>query len=353
MDARPPISVLHLVGSAVDDFMADLSRLYAGACLAALTAPGRYDHHLAYVSPDGSWRFPADLGADALASAIAMPLDDALAYVKMLGVDVVVPQMFCLPGMTSYRAVFDLLGIAYLGNPPEVMANAANKATARAIVAAAGVAVPDGRLVGSGGASPLPLPVVVKPVDADNSAGVSLVHEPADYDAAVDLALAHGTAALVESYVPLGREVRCGTIVRDGEVTCLPLEEYAVDPAVKPIRGRDDKLDRTEGGDLFLVAKDASRAWIVPEDDPVTAVVWEAARRCHEALGCRHYGLFDFRIDAEGNPWFLEAGPYCSFAPTSVIAVMAAARGIEVTELFAIALAELDGERPRCSLTTS
>ena len=58
---RLTTSVLHLVGSAVDEFHADLSRLYAGACLAALTDSARDDVHLAYVSPDGWWRFPADL----------------------------------------------------------------------------------------------------------------------------------------------------------------------------------------------------------------------------------------------------------------------------------------------------
>jgi D-alanine-D-alanine ligase len=258
--------------------------------------------------------------------------------------------MFCLPGMTAYRALFDVIGLPYLGNSPEVMAVAADKAKARAIVAAAGVAVPAGEVLSPGGRPTLPVPVVVKPVDADNSAGVSLVREPSEMNAAISLAQAHGRAALVESYVELGREVRCGIVVRDGELICLPLEEYAVN-AAKPVRLGDDKLDRTGGGELYLVAKDASRAWIVPEDDPITERVWDAARRCHVALGCRHYSLFDFRIDPDGTPWFLEAGPYCSFAPTSVIAVMAAAAGIDVTELFATALRELDDvdcERTPC-----
>jgi D-alanine-D-alanine ligase len=346
LDVSPRLRVLHLVGSPTDDFHADLSRLYAGACLAALADVG-YDTLLAYVSPDGSWRFPADLGADALASADVMTLADAVRHLQTAPVDVVVPQMFCLPGMTGYRALFDVIGIPYVGNPPEVMAVAADKAKARAIVAAAGVAVPAGEVLAPGGRSGLPVPVVVKPVDADNSMGVSLVRDPSELDAAIRLAHAHGRAALVESYIELGREVRCGIIVRDGELVCLPLEEYAVN-AAKPIRLGDDKLDRTTDGELYLVAKDATRAWIVPEDDPITERVWEAARRCHEALGCRHYSLFDFRIDPEGAPWFLEAGPYCSFAPTSVIAVMAAAVGIDVAELFAASLLELDDGRTPC-----
>src|ERR1700712_1985433 len=240
--------VLHLVGSPVDEFHADLSRLYAGACLVALAADERYDAVIAYVSPDGSWRFPVDLSADSLASAVVMSLPDAMRHLRLRDVDVVVPQMFCLPGMTAYRALFDVIGLPYLGNSPEVMAVAADKAKARAIVAAAGVAVPAGEVLSPGGRPTLPVPVVVKPVDADNSAGVSLVREPSEVDAASSLAQAHGRAALVESYVELGREVRCGIVVRDGELICLPLEEYAVDADTKPIRGRDDKLDRAGAG---------------------------------------------------------------------------------------------------------
>jgi D-alanine-D-alanine ligase len=125
----------------------------------------------------------------------------------------------------------------------------------------------------------------------------------------------------------------------DGELRCLPLEEYAVDPDTKPIRGYDDKLRRgSDDGALSLVAKDAEHAWIVDLSDPVTQPVWEAARACHRALGCRDYSLFDFRVDPEGRPWFLEAGLYCSFAQKSVVAVMARAAGIALQDLFADAL---------------
>lgn len=343
------VSVLHLVGSAVDDFHADLSRLYADACLDALSGIERCRAHVAYVSPDGAWRFPVDLSPPAVAGARALPLAAAIQHIASLDIDVVVPQMFCLPGMTSYRALFDLLGIPYLGNPPEVMAVGANKVKARAIVAAAGVAVPAAELVHAGERANLPFPLVVKPVDADNSAGVSLVRDAADYDDAVASALAYGSAALVESYVELGREVRCGIIVRDGELVCLPLEEYAVDPETKPIRTADDKLARNDKGELYLVAKDPTRAWIVVDDEALTQRVWDVARRCHAALGCRHYSLFDFRIDRDGKPWFLEAGLYCSYAPASVIAVMAAAVGWDVSDLFAMSLAELQREGAPCS----
>lgn len=336
-----PLRVLHLAGSAVDEFHCDLSRLYAGDCLDATADPERYATSIAYVTPDGRWRFPADLSRAAIDSAPAQPLAEALSTLGALAPDVMVPQMFCLPGMTHYRALFDVLGVPYLGNPPDVMALAANKARTRAVVAQAGVEVPTGEVRRAGELPALAPPAVVKPVDADNSAGVTLVRSRADYPTALATALRHADEALVEAYVELGREVRCGIVERDGHLVCLPLEEYAVDGAEKPIRDAADKLGRDERGDLYLVAKDTSRAWIVDPRDPITERVWEAARRCHRALGCRHYSLFDFRIDPSGRPWFLEAGLYCSFARKSVIPVMAESAGLPLAELFATCLAQV------------
>jgi D-alanine-D-alanine ligase len=336
------LRVLHLVGSAVSDFLCDLSRLYAEDCLASTAAPARYEFHVAYVTPDRTWRFPVDLRPASIAAAEALPVADALQAVVELGIDVMVPQMFCLPGMTTYRAAFDLLGIPYVGNTPDVMALAAHKARARAVVAGAGVAVPEGQVWRPGDTLTIPPPAVVKPVDADNSVGVTLVRPGERFDAALDAALGHADAALVESYVGLGREVRCGIVERDGRLVSLPLEEYRVDETTHPIRGTADKIRRDDGG-LHLEAKDAARAWIVDPGDPLTSRVWEAAAACHTALGCRHYSLFDFRVDPDGRPWFLEAGLYCSFARTSVVAVMAAATGVAVDELFAATLREALG----------
>jgi D-alanine-D-alanine ligase len=340
--------LLYLVGSAVDDFHADLSRLYAGACLNAQSST-QHVTHVAYVSPDGKWRFPSDLSATAIEQARILSVAEAVNHIRALGVDMVIPQMFCIPGMTTYRALFDKLGIPYLGNRPAVMAVGANKTMTRCTVAAAGVRVPPAELLGPGDRPTLPYPLVVKPVDADNSLGVSLARNDDDFDAAARRASAHSGAALVEAYIELGREVRCGIIVRDGELVCLPLEEYAVDSQDKPIRTPEDKLARTDDGDLYLVAKDPAKAWIVRDDDALTERVWEAARRCHVALGCRHYSLFDFRIDPDGRPWFLEAGLYCSYSPGSVIAVMASAIGIGVEALLEIGLNEARREGNPCS----
>jgi D-alanine-D-alanine ligase len=328
--------VLHLVGSAVDEFYAELSRLYAQDCLANTRDESRYEFLIAYVSPDRQWRFPTNLTPDAIRAAPSVPIAEAIQRLVNLQIDVVVPQMFCVPGMTQYRALFDLLNIPYVGNRADVMALVAEKAKTRAVVAAAGVAVPAGELLRAGEPSTLALPVVVKPLSADNSLGVTLVREAADRASAMATALTYGPEILVETFIELGREVRCGVIVQAGRLVCLPLEEYALDAATKPIRSYADKLKQNSDGDLDFAAKGSDHSWIVDPSDPITQPVWDMAKKCHLALGCRHYSLFDFRIDPQGRPWFLEAGLYCSFAKSSVLSAMAMAAGMSLDQFFEV-----------------
>ena len=332
------LRVLHLVGSAVSEFYGDLSRLYAQDCLKSTANAALYEFHIAYITPDRQWRFPSDLSREAIASAIPMSVADAVQTLTARPIDVMVPHMFCIPGMTYYRGLFDLLGIPYLGNTPDVMALTANKVKTKAVVATAGVSVPQGELLRLGDQPSINPPAVIKPVDGDNSLGVAFVRNRADFEPALKTAFADADEVLVETFIELGREVRCGILVRDGELVCLPLEEYRMDRDRQPIRRYDDKLGQNQSGDLHMVAKDGIKSWIVDPSDPVTARVWEIAKQCHIALGCRHYSLFDFRIDPSGQPWFLEAGLYCSFAQNSVISTMAKASGIPLEELFHIAV---------------
>jgi D-alanine-D-alanine ligase len=191
-----------------------------------------------------------------------------------------------------------------------------------------------GEVLREGDRPSIAFPVVIKPMNADNSIGVALVKSVEDFDAAFKVAISHTDEVLVETFIELGREVRCGIIVKGGELVCLPLEEYALDAKTRPIRSYADKLKKNDEGDLDFAAKDSSHSWIIDESDPITKDVWNMAKKAHLALGCRHYSLFDFRIDPAGKPWFLEAGLYCSFAETSVISAMVNKTGISLSEFF-------------------
>jgi D-alanine-D-alanine ligase len=328
------LRVLHLVGSAVSSFYCDLSRLYAQDCLENTADPALYGFHIAYISPDQRWCFPSDLSAESIALAPSLSLVAALLVIEKLQIDIMVPQMFCVPGMTQYRALFDLLKIPYVGNTANLMALASDKAKTKAIVAAGGVIVPSGEVLRAGEHPSIKFPLVVKPINGDNSIGVTLVKNAQEYDQAFQTALNHDDEVLVETFIELGREVRCGVIVQANELICLPLEEYALDPDLRPIRSYVDKLKQNDNGDLDFTAKDITKSWIVDVSDPITEKVWEMAKKSHLALGCRHYSLFDFRIDADGQPWFLEAGLYCSFAKTSVLSAMTEASGMPLSTFF-------------------
>jgi len=322
------------LGSAVSDFYCNLSRLYAQDCLENTANSALYEFHIAYISPDRTWRFPTSLDRSAIEAANPMSLAGAVQVLTERKIDVMIPQMFCIPGMTQYRSLFDLLHIPYVGNPAELMALVADKAKAKAVVAAAGVSVPLGEIVRGGDRPSIDFPAVLKPVNSDNSIGVAFVKNAADYDAALETALTHSDEVLVEKFIELGREVRCGIIVKAGELVCLPLEEYALDADTKPIRSYADKLKQNDDGNLSLTSKDSTKSWIVDTSDPITERVWAMARKCHIALGCRDYSLFDFRIDPQGQPWFLEAGLYCSFAQKSVLSTMAKASGTSLDTFF-------------------
>lgn len=336
------LRILHLVGSAQNDFYCNLSRLYAQDCLTGIADQLLYDFEIAYITPDLLWRFPPSLSSEDIAITKPMSLFKAIEFLTARNIDLVLPQMFCIPGMTHYRSLLDLLKIPYIGNTPDIMAITAHKARAKAIVAAAGVKVPRGEILRSGDIPTIKPPAVVKPASSDNSLGVTLVKDATEYETALKTGFEYAKEVIVEEYIELGREVRCGIIVKDGELVGLPLEEYLVN-SHKPIRNYADKLQQGDDGNLYLTAKDNIKAWIVNTHDPITQKVQEVAKKCHQALGCRHYSLFDFRIDPNGEPWFLEAGLYCSFAPKSVISSMAKAAGIPLNELLIIAINETLG----------
>lgn len=334
------LTVLQLVGSPTSFFYQELSELYARGSVNALHDPERYRFVFAHVKPGGAWSFPASLDKGAIDTAPRVNLSQAIHWLECAAIDVALPQMFCERGVSEYRALLDLLGIPYLGNRPLQMAIAANKAKAKAIVASAGVDVPPSQLLRPGETPGKTLPVVVKPNASDNSEGVTLVHSVDQFEAALTSAFEHSNEVLVERYVELGREVRCGIVEQGSRLVCLPLEEYFVDPEARPIRNRHDKLKRVSAGELLLAAKKRSEAWIVDANDPIIPAVHAAALASHRAIGFRQYSLFDFRIDPTGRPWFLEAGPYCSFAPDSVIVTMMAATGVSLPVFFAAAVAD-------------
>ena len=308
------LRVLHLAGSRVSNFYYNLSMLYAKEVVQPVGASSYY----AVVNPDGFWQ----LGTSLDSMSEKMSVQDMIS--RLPEIDVVVPHMFCFPGMTSFRALFeDILGLPVVGSPSHCTALATNKAQTRSVVSASGVRVAKAQQLRRGDPLTMQPPFIVKPNSEDNSLGVTLVWNETQIAEALRVGFELEDTLLVEDYIP-GRELRVGVIDRGGKLCVLPMIEYLVTEE-NPIRTVRDKLELQSDG---MPGKQSEKPAVKPMCPAnVTPELFEkladAAKQAHVALGCRDYSLYDFRVHAETNePYLLEAGLFWSFGKISMISRM-------------------------------
>eukprot|EP00441_Pelagodinium_beii_P042455 CAMPEP_0197649446 /NCGR_PEP_ID=MMETSP1338-20131121/28369_1 /TAXON_ID=43686 ORGANISM="Pelagodinium beii, Strain RCC1491" /NCGR_SAMPLE_ID=MMETSP1338 /ASSEMBLY_ACC=CAM_ASM_000754 /LENGTH=315 /DNA_ID=CAMNT_0043223631 /DNA_START=1 /DNA_END=948 /DNA_ORIENTATION=- len=244
-----------------------------------------------------------------------------------------VPHMFCVEGMTRFRSLFDLLEIPFLGNHDYTVWPATDKAVTKQLLEANNVSVPRGELLQKGKnerPTSVRVPLVVKPCNEDNSRGITLVRKEEDLAAALDYAFSFDPRVVVDEYIA-GREVRAACIEEeDGSLTVLPKIEYFL----KDIRTSAHKLQTDSSGKLssnaiIAAKKDGDRQCPADLSPELHARIDAMVKEAHHVLKCRHYSLYDIRVDAEEQPYILEAALFCSFSPLSVIPAMAQHAGRE------------------------
>jgi D-alanine-D-alanine ligase len=321
--------VLHLIGSREDSFYHDLSVLYARACDDCKDLDrDRYEFHYGIVHMDGLWSFPPSLSEEDIEKAPHMPTPAAIAYLAQLDLDVMVPHMFCVEGMTRFRTLFDMLEIPFLGNHDYTVWLSTDKAITKNMLAPAGVRVPQGDVLIKGEnerPTTVKVPFIVKPCNEDNSRGIKLVRREEDAAAAIDYAFGFDTKLVAEEYIA-GREVRAACIEEaDGSLTVLPKIEYFVeDIRTSAHKLATDKSGKLSGNAIREAKKDGDRQCPASLGELLHERIDTMVVRAHKALKCRHYSIYDIRIDENDQPFFLEAALFCSFSPLSVIPAMAA-----------------------------
>jgi len=327
MAAIERTKVLHLIGSTKDEWYHDLSFVYSRACDGCKDLDRvKFDFHYAHVHLDGMWSFPTTLGEEDVEKAYKMPIASAIAHIMEISPDVMVPHMFCNDGMTWYRTLFDLLKIPFLGNHEYSVWPATDKATTKQLLEAAGVQVPKGDLLVKGRheVTSIKAPCVVKPCNEDNSHGITFVKKDEDFEAALKYAFTFDDRVVVDEYIA-GRELRVACVEEeDGSLTVLPKLEYFL----TDIRTSAHKLKTNDDGKLSKNAvieakKDGDRQCPADVSPTLEARLDDMVKTAHRALKCRHYSLFDVRVDKDEQPFFLEACLFCSFSPVSVIPSMA------------------------------
>jgi len=218
----------------------------------------------------------------------------------------------------TIQGVLDWLAIPYTHSGVRASALAMDKTAAKTVFAAAGLVVPQGRLVGRdelAAADPLPLPYVIKPAGEGSSVGVEIVRCGDNRRAEIARAWRYGPVALVEEYIP-GRELTVGVM---GDI---PLAVTEIIAAAGSFYDYDSKY--APGGSRHVIPA------AVHPDTYVRALAMALA--AHRALGCRGASRADFRYDdTQGEPGrlvLLEVNTQPGLTVTSLLPEQAAHRGI-------------------------
>ncbi|MEZ4451113.1 MAG: hypothetical protein R3B09_16665 [Nannocystaceae bacterium] len=249
-------------------------------------------------------------------------------------------------------ALLELLDIHYTGSDPATLSLALDKAMAKRIVAAAGVATaPFVTMIT--GRERLPrgftFPALAKPLAEGSSKGVSkasVVKSEKELRALVtELAGKYRQPILCESFLP-GREFTVGVLGERRPKVLPPMEIVFLNQSIEhPIYTFDAKLDYSENIRYDAPAK---------VDAALAKQLENAARASFIALGCRDVGRIDFRLDAAGRVNFIECNPLPGLTPGwSDLVMIAQSAGMDyrtlIAEIMAPAVRRLKESRERAA----
>ena len=225
---------------------------------------------------------------------------------------------------------------AYTGCNPRGLTLARDKALTKKILAYHGLKVPEFAIFPRRRATRRPeglaFPLFVKSLTEEGSAGISgasIVHDDEKLKERVEFI--HRTTdstAIAEQFIE-GREIYVGVMGND-RVTALPAWEFAMTkkedgaPLIASDRAKwDPEYQRQVGlktGPARLPKK-------------TQAKLADLSKQIYRLLGMSGYARLDFRVDAEGDAYLLEANPNPQIAKDEDFALSAKYIGMDYTEL--------------------
>jgi D-alanine-D-alanine ligase len=270
---------------------------------------------------DAEFDSPATIAAirDAIAShghdVVGLEADDSLPGALVAAdVDVVFNIAESRGGRgreAQVPALLELLDVPCTGSDPVTLGITLDKSLASTIVRATGVATPRACVIASETdpvPADLPFPAVVKPLHEGSSKGISresIVFDEAGLRERASVVRAeYRQPAFCEEYMA-GREITVGLL---GEPPRMlpPMEVVFLEDEELPLYSFEAK-QRWE--DFIRIEIPASLA--PAEVDALERDSLAAFR----ALGCRDVARLDFRLAADGTPYFLECNPLPGLAP--------------------------------------
>lgn len=245
--------------------------------------------------------------------------DDLISMPEIRDADVVFLALHGGQGEDgTIQALLDMAGVRYTGSGHLASALAMDKDLSKTLFRAAGVQTAEWLMAPQPAAlveQSLGLPVVVKPSKQGSTVGLSIVRDVVDLDAAVAEAFKYDDEVMIERFIA-GRELTVGVIGEEA----LPVGE------IKPMKEIYDYECKYTAG----MAVEEFPANLSPS---VTNKLQEQSLRAFRALKLRGYARVDFRLDARGECYCLEANTLPGMTALSLIPQGAAAAGMGFEEL--------------------
>ncbi len=231
-------------------------------------------------------------------------------------------------------AVLEMLDIPYTGSDPACLAVCLDKPLAKHLAVSAGIITPRWRLIADRHAlydsspSGFTFPVFIKPAWEGSSKGIGRTSRangfPEMEREVIRLRALYRQPVLVEEFIR-GRELTVGIVGTPPRVMGIM--------EVLPRRGNDPD---------FFYSIDIKRDWQrqvryeCPADLPggLEERIAADSLTLFKTLGCRDMARIDFRLDALGQPYFIEANPLPGLKPGhSDYPMIARYRGIDYRTL--------------------
>lgn len=231
--------------------------------------------------------------------------------------------------------LLEIAGIPAIGSDALSLSLSLDKAWTNRWLAAVGIPVAAQTTMASADEArqatlPAPFPLFVKPRWEGTAKGIRLSSRVATRDALVReverIVSDYDQPALVEAFVP-GPEYTV-TLVGNDPPQVLPVLQRA--------------LESETGIGLHALEGPGSTDADAPEFDHATTGVMEPAlekklgdlaRRAFEVLECKDFARVDFRLDAAGDPVFLEINPLPTFAVDGSFGILAEIEGCSLSEM--------------------
>jgi D-alanine-D-alanine ligase len=218
----------------------------------------------------------------------------------------------------TLQALLDMTGLPYTGSGMIGSAMAMDKDIAKRLMMLAGVPTPPwvmAPVLLEDVEQRIGFPCVVKPSKQGSTVGLTVVRAADAIEEAVQLAARFDDEVMIEAFVP-GRELTVPVLGDDA----LPVGEILFEREIF-----DYEAKYQPGGAEEIFPADLTGAQVVE--------IQSLALKVHRALKLRGFSRVDFRLDAEGVFWCLEANTLPGMTAASLFPKGADAAGISFSEV--------------------